>query len=91
MGSSAPEGGKYQLIFVLFKLFKWEILVPIFPRLCLVLFTICQPLLINRYLEFLQDPTESMSIGYGLLGAYGVVYFGLAVCFILEISWITVC
>jgi hypothetical protein len=55
-------------------------LLPVLPRLCLVGLTFCQPLLINRYLEFLQNPMESMSIGYGLLGAYGVVYLGLAVC-----------
>ncbi len=54
-------------------------LLPIFPRLCLVALAFCQPLLINRYLEFLQNPSESVNIGYGLLGAYGIVYFGLAV------------
>jgi ATP-binding cassette, subfamily C (CFTR/MRP), member 1 len=54
---------------------------PDFPSIVSSWFTFCQPLLINRYLQFLQDPTESMSIGYGLLGAYGVVYLGLAVFF----------
>ena len=68
-------------MFTLVKFFKWQMLLPVFPRLCLVALTFCQPLLINRYLQFLQDPTESMDIGYGLLGAYAVVYFGLAVSF----------
>lgn len=72
------------------KVFRWQILSPIIPRLFLVGLTFCQPLLLNRYLKFLQDPTESQSIGYGLLGAYGIVYFGLAVRTEGVIPWLPI-
>jgi len=60
---------------------KWRILEPIIPRLVLLAFTFCQPLLVNRFLDYLQDPVEikDANIGYGLIGAYGLVYFGMAV------------
>lgn len=45
----------------------------------LLAFTICQPLILSRFLEFLQDTTQPANIGYGLIGAYGVVYLGIAV------------
>lgn len=60
-------------------MFTWQTFFPVLPRLALVAFTFCQPLLINRFLEYLQSPDESANIGYGLIGAYGVVYFGLAI------------
>jgi ATP-binding cassette subfamily C (CFTR/MRP) protein 1 len=49
------------------------------PRLILVAFTICQPLLISRFLSYLKDPSEPVNIGYGLIGAYGLVYTGMAI------------
>lgn len=48
------------------------------PRLALLAFTICQPLVLNRFLIFLDDDPESKNVGYGLIGAYGLVYFGIA-------------
>lgn len=56
---------------------KWPILSVVGPRLVLLAFTILQPLLLNSLLNFLQDPTASINIGYGLLGAYGLVYLGI--------------
>ena len=63
------------------KLLKWPLLVPVFPRLALITFTFCQPLLLKRLLNYLSDPIErqNANIGYGLIGAYGAVYFGMAV------------
>jgi ATP-binding cassette, subfamily C (CFTR/MRP), member 1 len=45
----------------------------------LVAFTICQPLLLNRFLSHLQGLDESRNIGYGLIAAYGLVYLGMAI------------
>jgi hypothetical protein len=63
------------------RVLKWPILYPIFPRLILIAFTFCQPPLVSRLLTYLQEPPESQNanVGYGLIGAYGVVYFGMAV------------
>jgi Na+/proline symporter len=72
---------KHRLLFETAKTFKWELLAPVFPRLVLIVFTMCQPLLLNRFISYLSEPKgpESANVGYGLIAAYGVVYLGLAV------------
>lgn len=50
----------------------------IVPRLVQLAFTICQPLVLNRLLIYLEDESQSEKIGYGLIGAYGLVYVGIA-------------
>jgi ABC-type multidrug transport system fused ATPase/permease subunit len=70
---------KYRLILACLKALKWPLLGTVVPRLFLLAFTICQPLVLGRFLTFLQDTTsESMAVGYGLVGAYGLVYIGIA-------------
>jgi hypothetical protein len=73
--------GERKLIRVLCNVLKWPYFMPVTPRLVLLGFTFCQPLLMNRFLDYLQEPASSKdkSIGYGILGAYGVVYLGIAV------------
>jgi ATP-binding cassette, subfamily C (CFTR/MRP), member 1 len=63
------------------RVLKWPVLLPIVARLVLIAFTFCQPFLLNRFLDYLQDPVERQNpnIGYGLIGAYAIVYFGMAV------------
>ena len=53
----------------------------IFPRVLLIAFTFCQPLLLKQLLNYLANPAQrkNPSIGYALLGAYGLVYLGIAV------------
>ncbi|KAI4745287.1 multidrug resistance-like protein [Aureobasidium sp. EXF-12298] len=64
---------------VIFSLLKWPMLVPIVPRLALLALTFCQPLLLRRLLDYLDNSeVEDRNIGYGLIGAYFVVYIGLA-------------
>jgi hypothetical protein len=48
-----------------------------------VAFNFCQPLLLTRSLTFFDQPVNSTTnnIGYGLIGAYILVYTGLAVGF----------
>ncbi|KAK7710055.1 hypothetical protein SLS63_013063 [Diaporthe eres] len=58
---------------------KWPLVGVVFPRLLQLAFTICQPLVLNRFLAFLERPEESINHGYGLIGAYGLVYLGIAV------------
>ncbi|KAF2001413.1 multidrug resistance-like protein [Amniculicola lignicola CBS 123094] len=64
---------------VLIRLLQWPLIAPIFPRIVLLAFTFCQPLLVQRLLEFLSDDKQHVNIGYALVGAYGVVYFGMSV------------
>ncbi|KAK4222045.1 ABC transporter [Podospora fimiseda] len=65
----------------LFRLLWWPILIPILPRLALLAFTMCQPLMLQRLLNYLSDPAqlENRNIGYGLVGAAVIIYIGMAV------------
>ncbi len=59
---------------------KWHILFPAFPLLCHIAFTFAQPLMAERVLTYLSEiETASPNVGYGLIGAYALVYTGLAV------------
>ncbi|RDW82953.1 hypothetical protein BP5796_04444 [Coleophoma crateriformis] len=74
-----PAGNKkHKLFFDTMDAFKWALLAPVIPRLVLMAFTFCQPLLLNTFIKYLEDPTAGDDVGYGLIGAYGLVYFGLA-------------
>ncbi|CAM1511520.1 Fc.00g090330.m01.CDS01 [Cosmosporella sp. VM-42] len=77
--NKAPSGRKYHLIRCCISTLRWSLIAVIIPRLILLTFTICQPLVLNRFLIFLDDEFQSISIGYGLIAAYGLVYFGIAV------------
>ncbi|KAL6364357.1 hypothetical protein LRP88_01755 [Fusarium phalaenopsidis] len=48
-------------------------------RLCLIAFKYTQPFLIQRTVGFASDLTESKSIGWGLTGAWLLVFIGLAI------------
>ncbi|KAF2108606.1 P-loop containing nucleoside triphosphate hydrolase protein [Lophiotrema nucula] len=64
---------------VVIKLLRWPMLVPVIPRLALLGFTFCQPLMVERLLAFLQIKSQPVGTGYGLVGAYAVVYFGMSI------------
>lgn len=59
----------------------WPILAVIPPRACLVGLNFTQPLLINRsvYLSVDSVTPWTTHVGYGLIGAYILVYVGSAV------------
>lgn len=58
-----------------------QILLPVVPRIVLIAFQFCQPFLLNKLLSYLQTPLEqsSRNDGYGLIGAAGLIYTGIAV------------
>lgn len=60
----------------------WPILAVVPPRLALIGFNFCQPFLIERAVDYSNETylVQSNNIGYGLIGAYVVVYIGIAVC-----------
>jgi ATP-binding cassette, subfamily C (CFTR/MRP), member 1 len=66
---------------VLIKSLWKPITAPAFSRVVLIAFTFCQPLLLKRLLSYLSNTAErkDIKIGYGLIGAYGLVYMGVAV------------
>ncbi|KAL6807485.1 P-loop containing nucleoside triphosphate hydrolase protein [Trichoderma camerunense] len=71
---------KGTLVWVVCKVLNTSIIVPAVPRLLLTGFTFAQPFLVNRMIKLLQNiHDESLSIGYGLLGAFVLVYIGIAI------------
>ncbi|KAL0933172.1 ABC multidrug transporter [Colletotrichum truncatum] len=79
LSDGSPRPHSYRLIWACIRTLKWQLLAVILPRLCLLGFTICQPLVLNRFLDFLQNSYETVNYGYGLIGAYGLVYLGISV------------
>ena len=69
------------LLVVTLKLLKWPLLSAILPRLALTAFTYCQPFLINSAVSLSLEPVDGPTTnnGYGLIGAYILVYVGIAV------------
>ncbi|CAI6342532.1 unnamed protein product [Periconia digitata] len=60
---------------------KWPVLAVVPPRLCLIGFNFCQPFLIERAVKYSDETflAQNMNIGYGLIGAYVIVYIGIAI------------
>ncbi|KAF4500947.1 Multidrug resistance-associated 1 [Fusarium agapanthi] len=69
---------KHRLISCCVMTLRWSIIAVVLPRLALLAFAICQPLILNRLLVFLDDTSQSINIGYGIIAAYGLVYSGIA-------------
>ncbi|KAJ4857971.1 ABC transporter domain-containing protein [Trichoderma breve] len=59
---------------------KGPLLLPTIPRLGLLGFTLAQPLLIERLLDYLAEDTLNPNIGYGFIGASFFIYAGIALC-----------
>jgi ATP-binding cassette subfamily C (CFTR/MRP) protein 1 len=76
------QKGTNSLFLVSLRTLKWPLLKIIPPRFLLIAFNFCQPVLINRAIllsvEDVDDWTDH--VGYGLIGAYILVYIGIAVC-----------
>ncbi|KPM35071.1 ABC transporter C family member 3 [Neonectria ditissima] len=76
---SASPRRKHRLIRCCVATLRWSLVAVALPRLALLAFTICQPLVLNRFLIFLDDSSQPVAIGHGLVAAYGLVYFGIAI------------
>ncbi len=78
VGDKKPDG---KLFNTTLGVLKWHLLAAAFPRLCFLGFSFAQPFLINRAILFASSPDtpENRNVGYGLIGAYVLVYVGLAV------------
>jgi ATP-binding cassette, subfamily C (CFTR/MRP), member 1 len=75
------QKGKYPLLASILRCLKWEILAITFPRLALVGFQVAQPFLIAEAVTFVESPDEDTSPnnGYGLIGAFALVFIGVSV------------
>jgi len=57
---------------------RWEVLMIYIPKLCYAALSVSQVFLIQHAVKFVQG-SQSKSAGYGLIGAFALVYIGLAV------------
>ena len=82
---AVEKPGKHSLLVTTAKSFRWSILAGVFPRLCMTGFTYAQPFLINTLINYIEssDPNVDKNYGYGLIGAYVLVFFGGAVSFLI--------
>ena len=80
MTDKKPDG---TLFYTTLRVLKRPLLAAAFPRLCLIGFSFAQPFLINRAILFASSPDtpENRNVGYGLIGAFVLVYIGIAVSF----------
>ncbi len=51
----------------------------IFPRLCVIGFRYAQPFLLQRSIDFANDPEQPDRVGWALTAAFGIVFLGLAI------------
>lgn len=69
----------HALVWSTLKTTKRAFAVGIIPRLCTIGFKYAQPFLLERTVGFANDESQPDSIGWGLTGAFGIVFLGLAV------------
>lgn len=58
---------------------RYTFALAIFPRLCQIGFRYAQPFLLSRTVNFVSSPEESDDIGWGLTGAFFIVFLGMAI------------
>ncbi|KAH8881646.1 P-loop containing nucleoside triphosphate hydrolase protein [Thozetella sp. PMI_491] len=77
--SKEDQSKKHTLFYATFKAFLPQLYVLAIPRMALVGFSIAQPFLVRAALLYIQgSEAEPASHGYGLIGAYAIVYLGIA-------------
>ncbi|RHZ63440.1 uncharacterized protein CDV56_107137 [Aspergillus thermomutatus] len=71
----------YALLMTTAVALKWPLLFPVLPRIALIGFKYCQPLLLASVVNYVQlpDTDRDRNVGYGLIGATAIVYIGIAV------------
>ena len=79
MEYSKLRGDKFGLVKVLVRTLKTPLLLPIPPRLAMLGFTFCQPLLMEKLLIYLSQPKLDANVGYGFIGASFLIYLGIAI------------
>lgn len=79
--NSARKNGSHRLIKAVFRAYGWDCVSAIPPRLVYSCFTFTQPFLITATVNYIGGPSSSEPkiYGNGLIGAYVLVYLGLAV------------
>ena len=79
--ATADKTKKYGLLLTTAKILRWQLLLSALPRLILIGFKYAQPFLLNRTITYVSNRDDQPSnVGWALVGAYAIVYIGLAIC-----------
>ncbi|GAW18308.1 hypothetical protein ANO14919_077830 [Xylariales sp. No.14919] len=78
---SCNQKKRHALAFATVLAFRWEVLLIVFPKLAYVALSLSQPFLIQEAVSFVQNTGagNNNDVGYGLIGAFALVYTGLAI------------
>ncbi|KAK4238509.1 hypothetical protein C8A03DRAFT_43740 [Achaetomium macrosporum] len=78
--SQSQSPGPYALLAASYRILSWPVLQSIPPRACLIALNFCQPFLINHAITLSEAAISDRTtqVGYGLVGAYLLVYVGIA-------------
>lgn len=66
--------GRYYLLKASFRVFGFQFLAPILPRLLLLLATFGQPLLVNQIISFISGTNRPVDEGWALVGGFICIY-----------------
>ncbi|TVY88460.1 ABC transporter [Lachnellula willkommii] len=71
---------RFALLYTIFQCIRLPLAYVVFPRLCLIGFNYTQPFLISSAIAYVSLPIEEQNknVGYGLIGATGLIYLGIA-------------
>lgn len=76
---SSKSGHKYGLLRATFSVLRWSLLISALPRLLLIGTKFAQPFLLQRTIDYVSNREDQpANIGWGLVGAYALVYAALA-------------
>ncbi|CCD44945.1 similar to ABC transporter [Botrytis cinerea T4] len=76
---SSSKDKSYSLALAIAKALWAPLTVTMVPRLFLIAFSMAQPFLIEDAINFVEGGTEPNQYGYGLIGAFGITYLGIAI------------
>ncbi|KAK1623308.1 ABC multidrug transporter [Colletotrichum phormii] len=80
---NSTKQGNHALLEAIFSALKWPILMPVPVYMILVGLQLAQPFMISTIMAYLASPVDhsegQRNIGYGLIGAYGLVYICIAI------------
>ena len=77
--SRTKKSREYALLAATWSALKWSLVVSGMPRLLLIGLRYAQPFLIQRTINYVADrENQASNIGWGLVGAYALVYVGQA-------------
>lgn len=77
--STANKARPNVLFWSTLKATRRPLVLCVFPRLCVIGFRYSQPFLLSRTIGFVKSTSDTKSIGWGLTGAFGIVFVGTAI------------